>query len=191
MKNVKMIALICGAIFALGFPLVVHTSYYIHILFMVYLFAALGVGWNLIGGYGAQLSLGHSIFFAIGAYVPVLLMLNFHISPLIGGIAGIGLALLAAALIGLPCFRLRGPYFALATIAAGEITRTLLLHFQGVTGGANGLPIPVPTAALLHLIAEGKVAFDDVTRMTPGLTKEATKARKMQEAKKKAACANS
>ena len=53
-------------------------------------------------------------------------------------------------------------------------------------GYANGLPIPVPTAALLHLIAEGKVAFDDVTRMTPGLIKEATKARKVQEAKKKA-----
>jgi branched-chain amino acid transport system permease protein len=142
MKNIKLVALICGAIFVLGFPLVVSTSYYVHILFMVYLFAALGVGWNLIGGYGAQLSLGHSVFFAIGAYVPVLLMLNYNISPLIGGFVGVGLAVLAAALIGLPCFRLRGPYFALATIAAAEITRTLLLHFQNVTGGANGLPIP-------------------------------------------------
>lgn len=159
MKNIKMVALVCGAIFALGFPLVVSTSYYVHILFMVYLFAALGVGWNLIGGYGAQLSLGHSVFFAIGAYVPVLLMLNFHISPLIGGFAGIALALVAAALIGLPCFRLRGPYFALATIAAGEITRTLLLHFQNVTGGANGLPIPFHGDNILNLQFSTKAPY--------------------------------
>ena len=83
--------------------------------------------------------------------MPVLLMLNFNISPLIGGVLGVALAVLAAALIGLPCFRLRGPYFALATIAAAEITRTLLLHFQTVTGGANGLPIPFRGASAFNL----------------------------------------
>jgi len=159
MKSFKRVALVLGAIFVLGFPLVVSTSYYVHIVFMVYLFAALGVGWNLIGGYGAQLSLGHSVFFAIGAYVPVLLMLNFKISPLIGGIVGAALAVLAAAVIGLPCFRLRGPYFALATIAAAEIARTLLLHFQTVTGGANGLPIPFRGENAFNLQFTTKVPY--------------------------------
>ena len=159
MKSFKRVALVIGAIFVLGFPLVVSTSYYVHILLMVYLFAALGVGWNLIGGYGAQLSLGHSVFFAIGAYVPVLLMLNFKISPLIGGIVGAALAVLAAAVIGLPCFRLRGPYFALATIAAAEIARTLLLHFQTVTGGANGLPIPFRGENAFNLQFATKVPY--------------------------------
>jgi len=159
MKSFKRVALVIGAIFVLGFPLVVSTSYYVHILLMVYLFAALGVGWNLIGGYGAQLSLGHSVFFAIGAYVPVLLMLNFKISPLIGGIVGAALAVLAAAVIGLPCFRLRGPYFALATIAAAEIARTLLLHFQTVTGGANGLPIPFRGENAFNLQFTTKVPY--------------------------------
>ena len=59
MKIIKLVALVVGAMFVLGFPLIVRTSYYVHILLMVYLFAALGVGWNLISGYGAQLSLGH------------------------------------------------------------------------------------------------------------------------------------
>jgi branched-chain amino acid transport system permease protein len=159
MKNIKAIALVLGAVLALGLPLVVTKTYYLHIVFMVYLFAAIGIGWNLIGGYGAQLSLGHSVFFALGAYVPVLLMLNLQVSPLIGGFAGIALAVLAAALIGVPCFRLRGPYFALATIAAGEITRTLLLHFQGATGGANGLPIPFRGDNALYLQFSSKAPY--------------------------------
>jgi branched-chain amino acid transport system permease protein len=159
MKNAKTLALIVGAVIALGLPLVVTKTYYLHIVFMVYLFAAIGVGWNLIGGYGAQLSLGHAVFFACGAYVPVLLMLNYKISPLIGGFAGIALAVLASALIGLPCFRLRGPYFALSTIAAGEITRTLLLHFQGATGGANGLPIPFRGDNALYLQFSSKAPY--------------------------------
>ncbi len=159
MKNFKTFALVLGAIFALGFPLVITQTYYVHIVFMVYLFAAIGIGWNLIGGYGAQLSLGHAVFFALGAYVPTLLMLNFNISPLIGGCLGIALAVVAAAVIGLPCFRLRGPYFALATIAAGEITRTLLLHFQNVTGGANGLPIPFKGDNALFLQFSSKAPY--------------------------------
>jgi branched-chain amino acid transport system permease protein len=124
------------------FPLIVPVPYYIHTLFMVFLLATMGLGWNLIGGYGAQLSLGHSVFFAIGAYTSVLLVIYRHVTPLLGGLLGMLLACLAAVVIGIPCFRLRGPYFSLATIAAGEITRTLLLHFQNFTGGANGIPLP-------------------------------------------------
>ena len=123
-------------------PLFVHVPYYLHILFMVFLFATMGMGWNLIGGYGAQLSLGHSVFFAIGAYTSVLFVVYKRLTPLVGGVIGMALAVVAAVIIGLPCFRLRGPYFALATIASGEITRTLLLHFKNFTAGANGVPIP-------------------------------------------------
>jgi branched-chain amino acid transport system permease protein len=142
MNSRKLLTLAVMAIFVLAFPLVVDVTYYIHIMFMVFLFATMGLGWNLIGGYGAQLSLGHSAFFAVGAYTAVLLMLYSNLTPLVGGLLGIVLAVVTAVIIGLPCFRLRGPYFALATIAAGEITRTLLLHFKDFTGGANGIPIP-------------------------------------------------
>ena len=125
----------------LAIPLFVTVPYYLHIMFMVFLFATMGLGWNLIGGYGAQLSLGHSVFFAIGAYTAVLFVVYKRLTPFVGGVAGMALAVVAAVIIGLPCFRLRGPYFALATIASGEITRTLLLHSKDFTAGANGVPL--------------------------------------------------
>lgn len=143
----------------IGFPIVVTVPYYIHILLMVFLFAAMGLGWNLIGGYGAQLALGHSVFFAIGAYTAVLLAVHNKVTPWLGGILGMVLAVVAAFFIGLPCFRLRGPYFALATIASGEITRTLLLHFQNFTGGANGVPLPFRGNDPLFLQFTSKAPF--------------------------------
>lgn len=142
------ILVIAAAVFALAFPFAVPTPYYVHTVFMVFLFATIGLGWNLIGGHGAQLSLGHSAFFAIGAYTAVLMTIHAGITPLIGGAVGMLLACVAAVIIGVPCFRLRGTYFTLATIAAGEITRVLLLHFQDFTGGANGVPLPFREDAL-------------------------------------------
>jgi len=130
------------ALLILAFPLLVDNPYIIHTFFMVFLFATMGLGWNLIGGYGAQLSLGHAAFFAVGAYTAVLFVVYKSITPFLGGVVGIVFAVILAIIIGLPSFRLRGPYFTLSTIAAAEIVRTLLLHFQDFTGGANGIPIP-------------------------------------------------
>jgi branched-chain amino acid transport system permease protein len=126
---------------------------------MVFLFATMGLAWNLIGGYGAQLSLGHSAFFAIGAYTSVLLLGAFGLSPWIGGAIGMAVACLAAIIIGVPCFRLRGPYFTLATIAAAEIVRILLLHFQDLTGGANGIPLPFHGNSFLSLQFSTKAPY--------------------------------
>jgi len=140
-KTAKLLPLALLAV-VLAIPVFVHVPYYLHICFMIFLFATMGMGWNLIGGYGAQLSLGHSVFFAIGAYTSVLFVVYKSLTPLVGGLIGMALAVVASVIIGLPCFRLLGPYFALATIASGEITRTLLLHFKDFTAGANGVPIP-------------------------------------------------
>lgn len=154
--KIAMLALI---LLVLVFPLVVTTTYYVHIVLMVFLFATMGLGWNLIGGYGAQLSLGHSAFFAIGAYTSVLLVIYSKVTPLLGGILGMILAVVAAVIIGMPCFRLRGPYFSLATIAAAEITRILLLHYKDFTGGANGMPLPFRGNAPLFLQFSSKAPY--------------------------------
>jgi branched-chain amino acid transport system permease protein len=143
----------------LAIPLVVTVPYYLHIMIMVFLFATMGLGWNLIGGYGAQLSLGHSVFFAIGAYTSVLFVIYKRLTPFAGGAVGMVLAVVAALIIGLPCFRLRGPYFSLATIASGEITRTLLLHFKDFTAGANGVPLPFHGTDPLFLQFSSKAAY--------------------------------
>ncbi len=143
----------------LAIPIFVTVPYYLHIMFMIFLLATMGLGWNLIGGYGAQLSLGHSVFFAIGAYTAVLFVVYKRLTPLVGGVIGMALAVVAAVIIGLPCFRLRGPYFALATIASGEITRTLLLHFKDFTAGANGVPIPFHGSDPLFLQFSSKAEY--------------------------------
>src|SRR5262249_35445149 len=104
-------------------PLVVDQDYHLSVLFRVFLFAGLGLAWNLVGGYAGQLSLGHAAFFGLGGYGLALFhgKLGFPIWAAL--LAGVALAVAAALAIGRVAFRLRGPYFALATIAFAEVLR--------------------------------------------------------------------
>jgi len=121
-------------------PEFVHNDYLLQVLFRIVLFAALGLAWNLVGGYAGQLSLGHVAFFGAGAYglamftargVPV------WISLLLAALVAVGFA----AIIGRIVFRLRGPYFTLATIAFAEVLRLGATNLTA-TGGAIGLSTP-------------------------------------------------
>lgn len=122
-------------------PLLGPPPYVTHVLILTLLFAYLGTAWNLIGGYGGQLSLGHGAFFGLGAYSSTLLFLNYGLSPWMGMAIAAGVGAGSAALIGYPCFRfgLRGPFFALATLAFGLIVVELLTAFREITGGSLGI----------------------------------------------------
>ncbi len=126
----------------LALPFGIHDDYFLRLATNIFYFGALGCAWNLIGGFGGQLSLAHAALFALGAYPTGLLMINLGVTPLLGGLVGIGAAVLGALIIGYPTFRLRGPYFALGTLAFNEITRILLLYFRDYTRGALGLIVP-------------------------------------------------
>src|SRR5437879_6998737 len=122
MKNWRFIATAIFFVLALLLPFVIQSDYTLQILFRVFLFAALGLAWNLVGGYAGQLSLGHVAFFGVGAYGFAL----FAALPISKGPALLLAALTAtvfAALIGSIAFRLRGPYFTLSTIAFAEVLR--------------------------------------------------------------------
>jgi len=95
----------------------VANSYYQLILTLVPVWALFGVSWNILSGYGGQLSFGHASFFGIGAYTVTLAVVYWSLSPWIGIPLGMILGGLAAVLIGLPTFRLRGHYFALSMLA--------------------------------------------------------------------------
>jgi len=123
-------------------PIIIRNPFFAEILIMTIIYAALSSSWNLIGGYGGQLSLGHATFFGIGAYTSTLLYLNLGISPWLGMLVGGVIAAIFSALIGYPCFRLRGPFFALATIALAEVLRMLALYWRSLTQGGVGLLIP-------------------------------------------------
>ncbi len=133
--------------------------FFIHILIMIFLFAVLGSAWNLIGGYGGQLSLGHAAFFGIGAYTSTMLLRSFGLSPWIGMLAGGFLAVIMSLLLGAICFRLRGPYFTIATIGLAEVLRLVTLHFRGWTSGAIGLTIPFKGDAPLLFQFSSKIPY--------------------------------
>ncbi|MGK9168985.1 branched-chain amino acid ABC transporter ATP-binding protein/permease [Inquilinus limosus] len=123
-------------------PVLIGDDFVYHVFITVCVFAALSTGWNIVGGFAGQLSLGHAIFYGLGAYAGVILM-NLGVSPWLGIFAGAAVAVVVAVAISYPCFRLRGPFFSLATIAFLEVFRVVALHFRDLTGGATGLMIPL------------------------------------------------
>ena len=114
----------------------------IDIFIRVLLFAFIGVAWNLLGGYAKQLSLGHAAYFGLGAYTSTILLIRVGVSPWIGIVAGGVVAMLASLPIGALCFRLRGPYFAIATIGTAQTLMLLFLKFRNFAWGAEGTTIP-------------------------------------------------
>lgn len=127
--------------FLLSIPLWMRDAYLQQIVFRVVIFAILGMAWNLVGGYAGQLSLGHVAYFGIGAYSVALFSERFGWNPWAGTLAGVVLAAVAALGIGSLTFRLRGPYFALSTLATAEILRLLALNLS-FTHGALGMIAP-------------------------------------------------
>ena len=114
-KNLIALAALSAAYLVV--TLFVTNSYYQLILTMVPVWALFGVSWNILSGYGGQLSFGHAAFFGIGAYTVTLSVVYWSLSPWLGIPLGMVLGGLAAVLIGLPTFRLRGHYFALSMLA--------------------------------------------------------------------------
>jgi len=142
MKRSHLIAALVVFMLSLLVPLVVQTDYVLQVLFRIYLFAALGLAWNLVGGYAGQLSLGHAAYFGVGAYGLALFSGKLGLSPWLAVLMGVAVALACALLIGGVSFRLRGPYFVLATIAFAEVLRLIAKNLPDVTGGDVGVQVP-------------------------------------------------
>lgn len=116
-------------------------GYLLRIMCLMLLFGGLGQAWNLVGGLANQISLGHAAYFGIGAYSSTILFNQFDISPLIGAVVGMALAAVFALILSLPTLRLRGHYFALATLAAGEVARVIANSWTSLTGGPVGISV--------------------------------------------------
>src|SRR5215469_7290796 len=143
---------------ALALPLI-SSPFALDIFIRVLLFAFIGVAWNLMGGYAKQLSLGHAAFFGLGAYTSTILLIRFGISPWIGILAGGVVAMLASLPIGALCFRLRGPYFAIATIATAQVLMLLFLKFRDFAWGAEGTTLPNLGDAPLMMQFESRAGY--------------------------------
>jgi branched-chain amino acid transport system permease protein len=122
------------------------TGYGVRAVLQIFMWIALAGSWNLISGLTGYVSFGHVAFFGVGAYTGAILVTTTGWSWPLAALAG-GLAAAAvAALIGYPCLRLKGPYFAIAMLGLNEVLRALVSYFEGLTGGGNGLSLPTADA---------------------------------------------
>jgi branched-chain amino acid transport system permease protein len=105
------------------------------------IFISLGQAWNIVAGIGGQLSLGHSVFLGLGCYTTGILFNRYGIPPWIGGFIAMLLSLAVALVMGSMTLRMRGVFFALATVAVSLAMVQLSRHFVDLTGGADGLAL--------------------------------------------------
>ena len=131
-----MLAILLAALATL--PQVV-APYFMHLLIQILLWGFVYTSWSIMGRFGF-VSLGHGAFMGVGAYVPALLWNYFGVTPWIGIPLGISLAVVLALVIGYPCFRLKvvGHYFALVTLALGQVVMLSIVAARDVTGGSLG-----------------------------------------------------
>lgn len=136
----------------------IHNTFILNLLFMIFVFAGMSSAWNIIGGFAGQLSLGHAAFFGLGAYTSSLLFVKCGVPPLLGILGSIVTSAILAILVGLPCFRLKGPFFTLATLSVAEVLQILAVYFNGITDGSEGLCIPYEPG-FANLIFESKTCY--------------------------------
>jgi branched-chain amino acid transport system permease protein len=140
MKSRNVTLIVLGILFLL-FPLIIRSDYYQHLVIIALMWVIIGSSWNLLAGYTGQVSFGHAIFFGVGAYTAGILTTKLHISAWWGMLFGGPVAMLIALFVGWACFRLRGPYFALATLAGSEIIRLVATNWESLTDGMVGILI--------------------------------------------------
>jgi len=137
----EKIVLFISMLFFILFPLFINNLFAIHLLITVLLYAIMGLSWNILGSAGV-VSLGHTFFFGIGAYISSCLLIFFGINTWIGMAIAVLINIIVGVAIGNLFFKLAGHYFAIATIALAEIARTVVINWP-VIGGAVGLFLPL------------------------------------------------
>lgn len=131
-----------GGVLLLAFPFIFQASFYHHTMILILMYALMAQSWNVVAGFSGQISLGHAIFFGIGAYSSTVLFAKYGITPWAGLLVGMLISTLAAIAIGVPTLRLRGHYFAIATLLIGSSVQIVFQRWDWV-GAASGLYVPI------------------------------------------------
>jgi branched-chain amino acid transport system permease protein len=132
------------AAFLIGFPLVVDSPYYVHLVVVIAIYAILVLGLDVVVGYTGQVSLGHAGLFGIGAYAAGVLFLQFKLGIWFGLLAGIGVTAVFGVILAVPSLRVTGPYLAMVTLAFGTIIQILINEMTPLTNGPLGITLPPP-----------------------------------------------
>jgi branched-chain amino acid transport system permease protein len=140
------------------YPLALSSPFYLDIGVTFLLAAISASAWNIVGGYAGQVSVGHSMFFGLGAYAPLLVYTLWGWPPLAGIPLGVALAIALAVVIGMPTFRLTGHYFSMATIAVAELIR-IFVGTWNLVGAAVGLQGPAVARGWWDLTFRGELPY--------------------------------
>jgi branched-chain amino acid transport system permease protein len=136
-KTILLIVLLACALFPS-----VASGFWIRLLTSIFLYAILAQGLNIIAGFTGYAAFGNMIFFGLGAYTVGILMVKAGISFFPSLIAAGAVGIIVAILIGMPLLRLKGHYFALASLGAAEAVRQIMDNLTDLCGGAMGLTLP-------------------------------------------------
>lgn len=152
-------ALLVAVVAALAVYPTFATGYGVRAALQMFMWVALAGSWNLISGLTGYVSFGHVAFYGTGAYTAAILITQAGWPWLPASLAG-GLGAAALALVmGYPCLRLKGPYFAIAMLGLNEVLRALVSYFEGLTGGGFGLSLPTLHATVPIYYAMGLTAI--------------------------------
>lgn len=148
----KWAGLASACVFLLLAPLFL-SGYWVRILTSIFMFAVMAEGWNIVGGYCGYPSFGNVVFFGIGAYTTCIFMVELKLPFVVGVAAGAGLSCLFALVLGFPILRLKGHYFAIATLGLAEATKELVTNLDSLTKGTEGISLPIISGSVKVIYA--------------------------------------
>jgi len=146
-----------GLVLLASYP-VVASGYGIRFMLQLFMWVTLAQSWNLISGLTGYVSFGHVAFFGTGAYTAGILVARQGWHWITASLAGGLTAVLLALVIGYPCLRLKGPYFAISMLGLNEVMRVLVSYFEKLTGGGLGLSLPTLYASVAIYYTMGLAA---------------------------------
>jgi len=158
LKDKNKLAWLLITLGVLLLPFVFGKGFYLNTMNFIALHAMVAVGLCLLVGYGGQLSISHSAFFAIGAYASAIFCLRYHLSPLISILLSQGLSALLAWWIGWVVLRLKGHYLAIATLSFTIIVEVLVKEMAWLTGGLQGLS-SIPSISIGGFVIDSDYRF--------------------------------
>lgn len=147
-KRLRHILILLFTVLIFSLPFLINNNYYLSVLVIIGIQTTVVVGLCLLMGYAGQISLGHAAFYGLGAYTSGILTTTYHVSPWIAILAGAAGTGVIAYLIGIPIFKLKEHYLALATLGLGLIIHVVFVEEVELTGGPSGLSKGIPYLSL-------------------------------------------
>ncbi len=141
-------ALAIGVLLVLACAPIFLGIYSLRVLTTIFMYAAFTQSINIMAGFIGYPAFGNVVFFGLGAYGAAVAIVQFHLPPIVGLVCGVAACAAVVLVIGPPLLRLRGHYFAIATLGLNEAIKAVVANLTDLTGGGMGLSLPIPSMSV-------------------------------------------